>query len=127
MKVMNMEPTSGTAATGLAIGKALASPGVIGVLAGAVGFLFLWPKDRKEGFSRLVASGITSHFLGDALLRTIVHFAPWIPPEEIRAGAYLLAGLPAWWILGAVIKYLSRGNDIKQIVQDVKGVLKNEQ
>lgn len=118
-----MEPTSGTAATGFAIGKALASPGVIGILGGALGFLILWPKTAKEGFSRLVVSGISSHFFGDAVLRTIVEFAEWIPPEEIRAGAYLIAALPAWWILGAILKYLSRGNDIKQIAQDVKEMM----
>jgi len=119
---MNMEPT-GSTATGVAIGKALASPGVIGVLAGAIGFLFLWPKDKKEGFSRLAVSGISSHFFGDAVLRTIINFAPWIPADEIQAGAYLIAALPAWWLLGALLKYLNRGNDIKQIAQDVKEMM----
>lgn len=116
------EPISGAAA-GAAGLKILASPGVVGVLGGAVGFLFLWPKNRKEGFSRIVVSGMSSHFFGDAALRTIVNFAPWIPSEEIRAGAYLIAALPAWWILGAVIKYLNRGQDIKEIAGDVNEML----
>lgn len=101
----------------------LASPGVIGVLGGAVGFLFLWPKDRKEGFSRLAVSALSSHFFGDAVLRTILNFAPWIHADEMQAGAYLIAALPAWWIIGAVLKYLNRGKDIKEIVEDVKGTL----
>lgn len=116
------EPITGAAA-GAAGWKILASPGAIGVLAGAVGFLFLWPKNAKEGFSRIAVSGMSSHFFGDAVLRTIVNFAPWIPAKEIQAGAYLLAALPAWWILGAVIKYLGRGKDIKEMAQDVKDVL----
>lgn len=115
--------TGAAGAAGLKILKILASPGVVGVLGGAVGFLFLWPKSRKEGFSRIAISGMSSHFFGDAVLRTIVNFAPWIPKDEIQAGAYLIAALPAWWILGAVIKYLNRGQDIKEIAGDVKEML----
>lgn len=103
--------------------KAMASPGVIGVFAGALGFLFVWPKTKREGFTRLVASGISSHFFGNAVLRTIVRFAEWIPPDEIRAGAYLIAGLPGWFLLAALFKYLNRGKDIKEIVQDAKELL----
>jgi len=115
-----MSETISGSAVGMAGIKVLVAPGVIGILGGAVGFLFLWPKDRKEGFSRLFVSGLSSHFFGDAVMRTIVNFAPWIPDKEIQAGAYLIAALPAWWILGAIIKYLSRGKDIKEIAQDVK-------
>lgn len=102
--------------------KAMISPGLIGVFAGALGFVFLWPSSAKEGFSRIAASGICSHFFGDALLRTIVHFADWIPPDEIRAGAYLLAGLPAWWILGAALRYFksTQDKDIQQIIHDME-------
>lgn len=109
--------------------KAMASPGVIGIFAGAIGFIFLWPKTAKEGFSRIAASGICSHFFGDALLRTIVHFAEWIPPDEIRAGAYLVAGLPAWWLMGAIIRYFksTEDKDIKQIAEDVRKSLKEGQ
>lgn len=116
------EPFTGSA-FGAAGWKLLASPGAIGVLGGAVGFLVLWPKDSKEGFSRIVVSGLSSHFFGKAVLKTIVNFAPWIPSDEMQAGAYLIAALPAWWILGAVIKYLSHGKDIKEMAQDVKDVL----
>lgn len=116
------EPVSGAAgAAGL---KALASsPGAIGVLAGAIGFMILWPKTAKEGVCRIAVSALSSHFYGNAVLRTIVNYAPWIPSDEIQAGAYLLAALPAWWVLGAVIKYLGRGQDIKEIAKDVKEVL----
>lgn len=120
------EPISGAAgaAVGVKFGlKVLATPGVIGVVGGALGFLFLWPKDRKEGFSRLLVSGLSSHFFGDAVLRTIVKFADWIPADEIQAGAYLIAALPAWWILGGVMKYLAQGKDIKQMAEDVKEVV----
>lgn len=116
------EPISGAAASA-AGWKILASPGAIGVLGGAAGFIFLWPKDAKEGFSRIAASAMSSHFFGDAVLQTIMHFAPWITPKEMQAGAYLIAALPAWWILGALIKYLSKGRDIQEMARDAKEIL----
>ena len=120
------DPISGSAGAGFGLAKLASSPGAIGILGGALGFAVLWPKTAREGICRIAVSGLSSHFFGDATLRTIINFAPWIPADEIQAGAYLLAALPAWWILGAVIRYLNRGQDIKEIANDVKEVLKNE-
>lgn len=108
--------------------KVIASPGVIGVMAGALGFMFYWPKDVREGVSRIIASGICSHFFGDAVLWTIVRFADWIPLDEIRAGAYLMAGLPGWFVLGCVFHYFKRneGKDIQEITHDVSEILRDK-
>lgn len=102
--------------------KSFASAGVIGVIAGALGFLFLWPQSKREGFTRILCSALCSHFFGDAVLRTICNFASWIPPDEIRAGAYLIAALPGWMIFGAFFNYVnkSRDKDIFQIAKDFK-------
>lgn len=106
------------------LAKAAAAPGVIGMLGGAVMFMFMWPATRKEGFYRIAASGICSHFYGAAVLRTIIHFADWIPVEEIRAGSYLIAGLPGWWILGGLFIWLNKKQDIKAMADDVIEVIK---
>ena len=115
---------AGNAGHALIVVKTIASsPAGMGILAGVVGFMFDWPATRKEGFCRLSASAVCSHFFGDAVLRTIINFMPWIPIEEIRTGAYLLAGLPAWFLLSALFHYFKK-NQKKDIVRIVKGLKK---
>jgi hypothetical protein len=114
------EHSTDAAAGGAVIVKALSSAGVIGAFAGALGFLFLWPKDRKEGFARIFFSGVSSHFFGEWVVRTIANYAEWIPISDIRPGAYMLAGLFGWFIGAAIFKYLAKGKDIKEIANDVK-------
>lgn len=112
------------AAAGAALfGKVLATPGVIGVAGGALLFIFLWPKTAKEGVCRLLVAGLGSHFFGDAVLRTILNFMPWLDRGEIQAGAYLLAAWPAWWILGALVKWLNRDKDIHELAKEVKELM----
>jgi hypothetical protein len=91
--------------------KLLASPGAIGVLAGALGFLFSWPSSKREGFCRIAAAGICSHFFGPGLLKTALHFAPWLAADDIQAACYLIAGLPAWWVLAWGFKWLEKRRD----------------
>jgi hypothetical protein len=112
-------------AESLFFAKAISSAGAMGLLAGIVGFMFWWPKTAKEGFCRLFASGLCSHLFGDAVMRTIVHYADWIPQGEIRAGAYLLAGLPGWFLLGALIRYFKKNQskDAVQIIKEAKDIL----
>jgi membrane associated rhomboid family serine protease len=114
------EHSTEAAATGGMILKTLASAGVVGAFAGAVGFLFLWPKDRKEGFARIFFSGLSSHYFGEWVVRTVANFAEWIPLDDVRPGAYMLAGLFGWFIGAAVFKYFSKGKDIQEIAKDVK-------
>ena len=113
-----------TEALGVIIAKALTSAGVVGAFAGAVGFLFLWPKTRKEGFTRIFCSGLSSHYFGDWVMRTVFKWADWIPVDEVRPGAYMLAGLFGWFIGAAIFAYFGKGKDIKEIADDVTSTVK---
>ena len=110
----------GTAAFSIAV-KVFGSPAFIGIVAGALGFLWSWPKTAREGFIRIAAAGACSHFFGPGLLKTALHFAPWFVPEDIGAGCYLIAGLPGWWVLAWVFKWLEnrRNDDLGQVAADL--------
>lgn len=110
-----------------------------GALAGALGFLILWPKTKREAFSRFAASIVASAVFGPVLV-AFVHsrvpemfesaqrLAPMMGiPQEfgfLYASAPLLvmAGLPAWWILGATMRWLDKrsGEDIAQMAEDAR-------
>jgi len=102
--------------------KVLGSPALIGILAGALGFLWSWPATRREGFVRIAAAGICSIFFGPALLQTLLHFALWFTREEVSAPCYLVAGLPGWWVLAWVFKWLDnrRGKDLGEVAHDLE-------
>lgn len=112
---------SGTNAGGFIL-KAIATPTFVGIMAGAIGFMFLWPKTKKEGYIRIVASGLFSHLFGNAVLHTILHYADWISIEDMRAGAYLIAGLPGWFLLCAIFRYFenNKKKDISQLFHNYK-------
>ena len=108
------------------VAKAFMSPGVIGVLAAFIAFVFKWPKTAKEGVPRVIAHAACVYMFGDILLRTLAHFMPWVPMEEMRVGAYLLAGLPGWFLLHALFEYFRKNEDksIDKIAKDVANALK---
>lgn len=116
------DQSSGEAATML--GKVLTSPGAIGILAGATGFLYSWPTTRREGFCRIAAAGISSIFLGPLLLQTALHFIPWFTLEHAAPACYLVSGLPAWWVGAWVFRWLEarRGKDVVEIAEEVSRV-----
>ena len=101
--------------------KVFSLPAFMGLVAGSVGFLFLWPADRKEGFTRLLASAFFSHFFGPPLLYTALHFLSWIPSDQMAAACFLIAGLPGWWILGWLFKWLGarQNQDAAQVAHDI--------
>lgn len=100
--------------------KLMSMPAVMGMLAGVLGFMFMWPATKREGFSRLAASSICSHFFGASLLATAVHFLPWIPVTDMAAACYLIVGLPGWWILGWIFKWMQnrRDQDFGEVAHD---------
>jgi len=100
--------SAGAAATAA---KYLSAPAAVGILAAVVGFMFSWPRTKREGFTRIAASGLCSHFFGPGVLATAVHFLPWITADDIRAACYLAAGLPGWWVLGWGFKWLQTRQD----------------
>lgn len=120
-----MAEHSGVAEGGFILAKVMASPGAIGIIAAGIAFMFKWPKTAREGVPRVIAHAACVYFFGDPVLRTIVHFAEWIPVEEMRIGAYLIAGLPGWFLLHGLFAYFKRNEDkdLKQVVKDVKDVL----
>jgi len=139
---MAAEPISGSAA-GVAAGSAIAKYFGLqlgaGAVAAALGFLVLWPKTAREGFARLASSIIASIVFGPPLVAFVYSRYPdvftsaralaeasGVKPEFglLYAGAPLLviAGLPAWWVLGAVLRWFDkrRDKDIAEIVQDAR-------
>ncbi|WP_286962845.1 hypothetical protein [Cupriavidus sp. UBA2534] len=139
---MAAEPISGSAA-GVAAGSAIAKYFGLqlgaGAVAAALGFLVLWPKTAKEGFARLVSSIIASMVFGPALVAFVYSRYPDIFASAralaVAAGVnpqfgilyacaplLVIAGLPAWWILGAVLRWFDkrRDKDIVEMAEDVK-------
>lgn len=121
-----MQEHADWATGGVFMAKALSSPGVIGVLAAGIAFMFKWPKTAKEGVPRVIAHAACVYMFGDPLLRTLVHFMPWVPIDEMKICAYLLAGLPGWFLLHALFQYFSHNEDksIDKIAKDVSNALK---
>ena len=99
-----------------------------GALAAALGFLVLWPRTMKEGFARLFCTIVASSVFGPVL---VVHMHASRPDlflsAEAVAGLYglpyafgllfvatpllVIAGLPAWWLIGAVLRFFERDGD----------------
>jgi len=119
---MNDQSISENAGALGAAAKLIGSPAFIGIIAGALGFLWSWPANRREGFIRIAAAGICSTFFGPALLQTLLHFAAWFSRDEVSAPCYLIAGLPGWWVLAWVFKWLDqrRGKDLGEVARELE-------
>lgn len=99
-----------------------------GALAAALGFLVLWPRSIQEGFARLFITIVASSIFGPML---VVHIHSSRPElfESAQAVAQMynldpalgllfvaspllvIAGLPAWWLIGAVLRFFERDGD----------------
>jgi hypothetical protein len=132
------EPTS-SAAGGVVLWKAVVGLLGIGVVATGLGFLVLWPKTAREGFVRLVATLAGSAILGPLLVAAVygkfpwlfaagvsvaasIGMEPWLGVFMVSAPVLAMAGLPFWWLLGALVLWLEkrRGQDLGQIVADAR-------
>lgn len=138
-----------TSAAGGAIIKLLGVPVVAGACASALVFLFMWPKTLHEAFLRLACTIATSVIAGPFL---VIALHSWWPSlfDSAKAVAVLygtdpalsvvfvsgpvmvLAGLPAWWLIGGLIRWLDRRknkdlgelvHDAAEIVRDARGAL----
>ena len=138
---MAIETTSAGAG---ALIKIFGVPVLAGAAASALTFMFMWPRTRREAFIRFTCSIATSALLGPMLVFALHSWWPSLF-ESARAvialnGAdpafgmlalagpiMVLAGLPAWWVLGAIVLWLERrrGKDIGEIVQDAAQVVKD--
>jgi hypothetical protein len=137
-----------TAAGGTLI-KIFGIPVLAGAAATGLAFLFMWPKTIKEAAVRfactLAVSALAGPFLVIALhswwpslfssARELAHIYG-LPAElgvlYVAAPFLVLAGLPAWWILGGLVLWFDRrrGKDLAEIahdaaeaVHDVRGAL----
>lgn len=121
------EPTH-TAAGGLAAYKLGAALLGAGVVASALGFLILMPKTAKEAAVRALATMTGSALLGPILIAALHSHWPTLFSSSAELARLLgldplyglfataapilaLAGLPFWWVLGAVVRWLDRRKD----------------
>ncbi len=134
------EPAS-SAAGGWAIGKAIGGLLAIGVVASALGFMVLLPKTPKEAAMRILATMAGSALLGPLMVAAAYSRHPevfsagatlaqglgmeaWMGTFMVAAPLLALAGLPCWWILGAVVLWLEKrrqqGKDIGEMAADAR-------
>lgn len=138
-----------TTAAGGALLKIFGVPVLAGAAATALAFLFMWPKTMKEAAIRFACTIIASTILGPALVIALHAWWPGLfasasqvaalygaPPTLgflfIATPLLAAAGLPAWWLIGALVLWLNkrRDKDIAEIaldaaeaVHDVRGAL----
>jgi len=109
-----MEPTSSTTAGGIAIFKYFGAPVIFGGLASALAFAVIPPKTATEALRRIVVTVFCSVILGNPLKSWLMQHYDWL----IDYGSavtdpmiFIAAGLPAWWILGAVMRVIEKRAD----------------
>ncbi|TYQ19139.1 UNVERIFIED_ORG: hypothetical protein JN05_02331 [Zoogloea ramigera] len=126
-----------------ALVQIMALPVAAGAAATALTFLFMWPRTRREALVRLTCSICTAALLGPLLLVALHSWWPTLfDSAKVLAVLYgapsilgvvavacpvlVLAGLPAWWGLGAVVLWLERrrGKDIGELVHDAAEVVR---
>lgn len=122
-----MEPSSTGA--GAAV-KIMLMFGVPAALASLIGLLIMPPRTKSEFIARTTCTVISSILFGPLLAIAIVAWQPEIIPaalalakhtgfgnEELLTTFYvlgpcqLIAGLPAWWVLGAYMRWMAKMRD----------------
>jgi hypothetical protein len=117
--------------------KLAAIPLAAGIAATVLGFLFLSPKSAREAAARFACTLLACAVAGPCL--AIAAFCWWPAlfasagqaaalaggPAELgvllaAAPFLVLAGLPAWWLLGALLLWFERrrSKDIAEIAHD---------
>jgi hypothetical protein len=128
-----------TAGATSALIKIFGVPVLTGAAATALGFMFMWPKTPKEAFIRIASTILFSTVFGPALVITLRSTWPTLFEAARDAAAmygtepalgYLFiaaplmvaAGLPAWWLLGAIVRWLDKrkNKDIGEIAADAR-------
>jgi hypothetical protein len=129
--------------------KVFGVPVLAGAAATGLAFLFMWPKTIKEAAIRLACTVIASAIAGPFLVIAVHSWWPSLfasagevagmykMPYElgmlfVSAPFLVLAGLPAWWILGGLVLWFDRrrgkdlgelAHDAAELVRDVRGTL----
>ena len=117
--------------------KLAAVPFAAGLAATGLGFLFLWPKSGREAAARFACTLLGCAVAGPCL--AIAAYC-WWPALFASGGQFavlaggpaelgvllaatpfvVLAGLPAWWVVGALLLWFERrrSKDIAEIAHD---------
>jgi hypothetical protein len=129
--------------------KVFGVPVLAGAAATGLAFLFMWPKTLKEAAIRFACTLVASSILGPFLVIAVHSWWPslfasagqvaamyQLPSELgmlfVSAPFLVLAGLPAWWILGGLVLWFDRrrgkdigelANDAAEAVRDVRSTL----
>ena len=121
------EPVSSTAA-GTALVKYFGLHVSAGALAAALGFLILWPRTMQEGFARLFATVVASSVFGPLLVvqmhashpdmfasaqavAAMYQLDPALGLLFIATPMLVIAGLPAWWLIGAAVRLVDHDGE----------------
>jgi len=122
------EPATSTAASTASLLKLFGVQVGAGALAAALGFLVLWPHGVKEGFARLFCTVLASSIFGPLLVVQLHSARPQLfqSAEQVAAlygldsalgllfvatPLLVIAGLPAWWLLGALLRVFERDGE----------------
>jgi hypothetical protein len=125
-----MEPSS-TGLGGLAALKVAMAYGVPAAIAAILGLLIMPPRTAREFTVRTVSTVACSFLFGPGLAAAVIAWKPslmeamtWLAQhgagsdDALLAKFYvlgpsmLIAGLPAWWVLGAYMRWMSRIREI---------------
>lgn len=130
-----------TAATGALI-KLFGVPVLTSAAATSLGFMFMWPSSPKEAFVRIGSTIIFSTIFGPVLVIALRSTWPTLFDSArdiavlygtepafgflfIAAPVMVGAGLPAWWIVGAMVRWLNarKNKDIGELASDAMNVV----
>lgn len=129
--------------------KVFGVPVLAGAAATGLAFLFMWPKTIKEAAIRFACTIVASAIAGPFLVIAVHSWWPSLfasagqvaamykMPSElgmlfVSAPFLVLAGLPAWWILGCLVLWFDRrrgkdlgelAHDAAEVVRDLRGTL----
>lgn len=136
------DPVTGHAVSGVSFYKFFGGSMFASAAAVAVGFLFLWPKTLKEAFVRITCTILASSMFGPFMVMalhswwpTLFNSSKTIAAEAgmdanlgllfLAAPVMVVAGLPAWWVMGAIVRWLDRRRhqDIGELINDARKVL----
>lgn len=132
-----------TAAGGSALVKIFGASVIAGAVASAFAFMFMWPRTLMEAAIRLGSTLLASFVAGPVLVIAVHSWSPAMfessravavlygaAPELgflfIAAPLMVAAGLPAWWVIGWVVRWMDvrRDKDIGEVAQDAAGAVK---
>lgn len=143
IKGKRVEPTSGAGAGWAAVKVAIAF-GAPAAIAALIGMLIMPPRTVREFISRTTCTVLSSFILGPLLTIWVITWQPGLLAQAVQVAAHtgvaedlhslmglfyvmgpcmLIAGLPAWWVLGAWVRWAQRMQEqgIPNWVAEMKG------